>query len=111
MKFVLIIGVMLAVVSPAHADFQDGWAASLRGDYATAMQEWLPLAEQGDAKAQNNLGFLYNFGRGVAQDYAEAAKWYRLAAEQGNANAQYNLGVFYEQGRGVSQDTAAATKW
>jgi TPR repeat protein len=40
-------------------------------------------AEQGDVNAQNNLGFMYNTGKGVAQDYKEAVKWYTKAAEQG----------------------------
>ncbi len=54
-----------------------------RGDYATAFKISLPLAEQGDADAQNKLGFMYDDGLGVPQDYAEAMKWYRNAAEQG----------------------------
>ena len=61
------------------ADYQDGLEAYERGDYATAMQEWRPLAEQGDAIAQYNFGLMYAFGQGVVQDYAEAVKWYRLA--------------------------------
>jgi hypothetical protein len=72
---------------------------------------WRPLAEQGVALAQNNLGVMYAKGRGVPQDDAEAVKWYRLAAEQGNADAQYNLGVMYEKGEGVPQDYAEAVKW
>ena len=44
-------------------------------------------AEQGDAAAQNNLGFMYINGEGVPQDYQEALKWYSLAAEQGHADA------------------------
>ena len=38
------------------------------------------VAEQGDARAQNNLGVMYDDGRGVPQDYAQAVKWYRLSA-------------------------------
>lgn len=56
-------------------------AAFNRGDYSTALRRWTPLAEQGIANAQNNLGVMYNAGRGVPQDYAEAVRWYRLAAE------------------------------
>ena len=52
-------------------------------------------AEQGDAHAQNSLGFMYDTGQGVPQDSQEAERWYRLAAEQGHAYAQYNLGVMY----------------
>lgn len=52
-------------------------------------------ADQGNAKAQVNLGVMYDNGRGVWPDYAQAVKWYRLAADQGNASAQYNLGLTY----------------
>jgi len=88
-----------------QADFQAGLAAYNQGDYATALKEWRPLAEQGDATAQFNLGVMYNFGQGVPQDYQEAVRWYRLAAEQGYAPAQFNLGFLYDKGLGVPQDT------
>ncbi len=93
MKRVTAFAVLLVVLAaPAWADFSDGVAAYDRGDYATAFSEWKPLAEQGNAGAQFNLGVMYYKGRGVPQDYAEAVKWYRKAAEQGNAGAQFNLG-------------------
>ncbi len=57
-----------------------------------AFMEAEQAAEQGDAKAQFNLGVMYSDGRGVPQNDAEAVKWFRLAAEQGDASAQYNLG-------------------
>ena len=66
--------------------------------------------QQGDAQAQNNLGVMYENGRGVPQDYDEAVKWYRLAAAQGDADAQNNLGVMYENGRGVPQDNEEASQ-
>ena len=80
-------------------DFGKGLVAAQSGDFATALKEWQPLAEQGNATAQSNLGVMYYNGKGVIQDYAEAFKWYRLAAEQGYATAQSNLGVMYERQR------------
>jgi hypothetical protein len=68
-------------------------------------------AEQGDAQAQNNLGFMYETGQGVSRDYQEAAKWYRKAAEQGHAMAQLSLGEMYHEGRGVPRDDQEAVKW
>ena len=94
--------------SPSH---ERGYAAYKSGDYATTLTEWRPLAEQGDAKAQNNLGVLYDKGHGVPQDYKTAMKWYRLAAKQGHAKAQYNLGLMYDKGHGVPQDDKTAVKW
>ena len=91
--------------------FQQGLEATKRGDYQTAFKLWLPLAEQGDAQAQFNLGLMYENGRGVKQDYFEAVKWYRQAAEQGLALAQYNLGLKYAKGQGVRQDKGQAKEW
>jgi TPR repeat protein len=92
-------------------DFDKGLAAARAGDFETALREWRPLAEQGDARAQRSLGIMYLKGEGVPQDDAEAVKWYRLAAKQGHADAQYNLGVKYGSGEGVLQDDAEAAKW
>ncbi len=107
----LISGLLGAAQVASAGPFEDGVAADNRGDYATALRLWRPLANQGDADAQYNLGVMYHNGKGVAQDYAEAAKWYRLAAAQGNANAQNNLGGMYFRGQGVAQDSAEAEKW
>ena len=80
-------------------------------DYDTVLEVLRPLSEQGHAKAQTNLGFMYDQGHGVVQDYAEALSWYRLAADQGHAKAQTNLGSMYYQGHGVVQDNAEAVHW
>ena len=80
-------------------------------DYIEAVKWYRKAAEQGNAKAQCNLGVCYGNGRGVSKDESEAVKWYRKAAEQGNANAQFNLGVCYDNGRGVSKDESEAVKW
>ena len=42
-------------------------------DSDAALREWLPLAEQGDAKAQVNLGMMYHDGGGITRDYKTAA--------------------------------------
>ncbi len=76
------------------------------GDWATALRELRPLAEQGFAGAQLSLGSMYHLGQGVPQDYAEAVRWYRKAAEQGYAIAQNSLGSMYHLGQGVPRDYA-----
>ncbi|GBF27594.1 hypothetical protein MnTg02_02648 [bacterium MnTg02] len=43
------------VVPPFAGPGEDGARAFKRGDYATALRLWRPLAEQGDAYAQFNL--------------------------------------------------------
>ena len=92
-------------------DYDAGLKAFQAGDFQTALKEWKPLADQGHAGAQYNLGVMYAIGRGVVEDDAEAARWFRLAADQGHADAQYNLGVMYDIGRGVVEDDAEAARW
>ena len=115
MNRLLILPVLLLTLlvgNPAFsADFQKGMDAFDREDYATALREWKPLAEQGYALAQNNLGVMYEKGQGVSQNYKTAVKWYTLAAEQGYALAQFNLGVMYDKGEGVIQDYVRTHMW
>ena len=108
-----IIPTLFLLLSPilAHADFQAGLAAYDQGDYATALKEFLPLAEQGNIKAQFNMGILYEKGQGVPQNFQEAFRWYYLAAEQGDASTQNVLGMLYEYGQGVPQDYPQALYW
>ena len=101
----------LMLATPAWAGFDEGAAAYERGDYAMALREFRPLAQQGHAHAQFYLGSMYDKGQGVARDDAKAVKWYRKAAEQGLAEAQFNLGYMYTNGRGVPNDDAKAVKW
>ncbi len=107
----LCAGFTLGLTAPAWAGLDEADAAYKRGDYATAIREFRPLAERGNAAAQNNLGFMYDKGLGVPQDYAKAVKWYRKAAEQGFAEAQANFGNMYDKGLGVTQNYAKALQW
>ena len=105
------LSLLFATVSVCSAqDLQKGLAAAQKGDYASAMREFRPLAAQGNAIAQFMLGSMYAEGLGVTRDYKEAARLYGLAAAQGDANAQYNLGVMYAEGLGVTQDYKEAVR-
>jgi hypothetical protein len=106
----LVLSIVCLVV-PAWADFQAGMDAYNRGDYGTAFRVWRPLAEQGDANAQVQLGILYEQGLFGPQDSVQAVLWFEKAAAQGNANAQVRLGASYEAGKGVPQDNVQAYKW
>lgn len=99
------------VVTAFGGQFEDGIAAYERGDYATAYRLMKPLAEKGDAKAQHNLGVMYDYGRGIPQDFSKAREWYRRAAEQGTPEAQHNLGLMYYNGQGIPQNYTEAAKW
>jgi photosystem II stability/assembly factor-like uncharacterized protein len=116
MKFLIRYGVAAILVlslaaSVSAGPLDDAIAAKKKGDYATALRLIRPLAEQGSASAQNELGLMYDQGEGLPNDDAEAVKWYRRAADRGYAFAQYNLGLKYHYGKGVAQNDAEALKW
>ena len=92
LKLLLLLVACVAVPAVA-GPLEDGAAAHEKGDYATALRLWHPLAEQGNAHAQFNLGVMYYNSQGVPQDYEAAMTWFRKAAEQGHDNAQFNLGL------------------
>jgi uncharacterized protein len=111
----ILAGGILAVGMIAFAkagQLEDGEAAYFKHDYAKAMRLLRPLADSGNAPAQNRLASIYFWGRpGVPQDSALAALWYRKAADQGNALAQAHLGLMYEHGYGVPRDAVIARMW
>jgi TPR repeat protein len=79
---------MLSFAAPVAAGpLEDADAAVKRRDYATALRLIRPLAEQGDASAQYNLGVFYDNGLGVPQDYVSAYMWLNLSAAQGREGA------------------------
>jgi TonB family protein len=112
-RAILILSALAMTCVPAlGAAIDDGQTAYNTGDYATALRLWRPLAVEGDARAQNSLGVMYENAKGVAQDLNEAMRWYRLAAAQGYGGAQYNLGLIYALGRGgVQRDPLRAYMW
>lgn len=116
--FKLILGVILIALAGCGdhakkdaANFKQGIEAYTKGDYATALEKFKPLAEDGHAQSQYNLGVMYRQGQGVPQDDKEAVAWWTKAAEQGHTDAQDNLGLRYARGQGVTQDWVQADKW
>ena len=113
-KQVLLVCVCLFTLSgQAAADsFAEAQNAYVAGNYAKAEKLFRPLAEKGNASAQDYLGWMYYIGReGVPQNYKEAVKWSRLAAEQGDAAAQLRLAEMYQDGKGVLQNYKEAARW
>jgi len=92
-------------------NFQKGAEAYIRGDHETAHREFLTIAEQGSARAQFSLGWMYANGEGVQKNDAEAVYWFCKAAEQGLARAQGNLGARYANGEGIQKNDAKAVYW
>ncbi|MCH7707009.1 MAG: sel1 repeat family protein, partial [Myxococcales bacterium] len=109
-RLALSLFLALLLGAPAWADFEAGKQAALQGDYATAYQEWLPLAEGDDAEAQFLLGLMHREGRGVAQDLAQSVSWLRRAADLGHREAQFYLARAYRERLGVAEDDAEAAR-
>src|SRR4029453_4363187 len=92
----LVVGLVgLTMAGRAWAGFAEGAAAWGNQDYATALQEFLASAHQGDAASQYMLCNMYRHGQGVSEDYPLAVQWCHKAAEKGNSEAQLSLGVIY----------------
>ncbi len=105
----MVLGATLS--APAKSDYEAGAEAYSKGDFKAAMTEWLPLAEGGDAVAQNSVGALYDRGLGVDEDDATAAYWYEKAAKQNLPLAMRNLASKYASGHGVPYDETLAEEW
>lgn len=107
----LLAACLASFASEVRADYLDGLAAMVKGDFKAACAEFGTLAEKGDAKAQIKVGEMHVRGQCGPKSDEEAAKWYLKAAQQGNAEAQVYLGVMHANGKGVAQDDAEAGKW
>ena len=88
-----------------HAgQLEKGAAAMEDGNYKLAYQILYPLAEEGNAAAQDYVGTMLCEGLGVGMDEYLAVSWYEKSAAQGYAKAQYSLGFMYVNGRGVEKN-------
>jgi S1-C subfamily serine protease len=101
---IFILNVPIDLFASKHTNtepFTRGSLAYEAGHFDEAFRIWQTLAEQGDVRAQINLGAIYDDGKGVPKNPTVAAKWYRTAALRGNSGAQYNLGLMYAMGHGA----------
>jgi TPR repeat protein len=110
--FLVICSLSAGTARPAAADgVSRASAAYARRDYLRAVNELIPLAQRGDARAQALLGFMYENGFGVPQAYDASADYYHRAAVQGDPFGQSRLGLSYDKGHGVPQDFVLSYKW
>ncbi|MHA1597528.1 MAG: tetratricopeptide repeat protein [Alphaproteobacteria bacterium] len=91
--------------------FDDAVAAFKAGEHEAALAALKPLAEDGNALAQNALGYMYRRGLGADKDMLQSMFWYRKAAIQGNAVAQYSLGEITRKEGQTKVQLAAALEW
>ena len=102
----------VALVSLGCTDWSKECDAAFQAqDYESAAKSCAQAAENGDASAQYNLGWMYAVGEGVPEDDAKTFEWYTKAAEQGDALGQLGVGRAYAEGEGVPEDKAKAVEW
>ncbi|AWM79156.1 hypothetical protein DKL61_01590 [Gammaproteobacteria bacterium ESL0073] len=82
-----------------------------QGDYQTVITLLNKLAEQGNAQAMNNLGYMYANGEGVTTDNTRAMYWMLKAAKGGSMQAMKNLGFAYYDGKIVIKDEQQSLDW
>jgi hypothetical protein len=112
--FSALIILLLLSIAPltTRADaYDDGMDAYQAGNYPHALQVWESLAEHEHAQAHYNLGFMHEFGYGVAADDARAFSHYLRAAQLGHTQAQHTVAWMYQRGKGVAANNEQATRW
>jgi len=88
---------------------EDAVDAMRIGDFAEAYCVMRPLAEDGNAEAQYNIGWMYLNGYGLRVNDSLALEWWQKASEQGHRDASFSIGMLYSLGEGeVSKDSAKA---
>ncbi len=92
-----VVLLIVVTASQAWADFKAGVEAYERGDYATALTEFRPVAQQGDADAEFILGVMYSKGQGVPQDDVQAHMWLSLAAAQSKESYRKSRDILAER--------------
>ncbi len=111
-----VIGVLVATllalaVFPMLARAEQSLPTDAALDDATAIQTLKPLADNGDARAQYQLGEIYERGVAVPRSGAQVVHWYERSARQAYMPAERALGLLYLEGRLVPQDYDAARNW
>ena len=109
----VVAGLLVAgtAPAPASADYESARKAIERNEVRAGVSALRAAAHDGDPRAQNYLGTLFEDGKIVARDFGRAVFWYRKAAEQGDARGQLNLGRMYRGGLGIERDERRAAYW
>jgi uncharacterized protein len=107
----MLLSLCASALQAGAGPLEDAATAYSRKDYDQVYEILRPVADAGNAEAQNRLGNMYFFGIGVPQDYAKAIDQYRKAAVQGHPEAQATLGRQLGRGLGVPRDDFSALIW
>lgn len=83
----------------------------VRKDYEKALRYFIKAVDFRNARAMEQIGYMYNLGCGVSEDKSEALKWYRRAAEIGDVNLENHFAYCLEDGYGIEQNIDEAIYW
>jgi hypothetical protein len=85
------------------------WAALV--GVVVALWTWPPTARFMVGRLQNNVGYAYQHGIGIARDVPTAIDWYTRSAAHGDTAAATNLGFLYQSGDGAPPNPRLAARW
>jgi TPR repeat protein len=101
----------LLSVGPARADLDAGLAYLHAGEYFEALEELLPLADAGNARAQVEVAAIYHYGLVSGKNFSKASDYYARAAAQENVDGMLGLAVMNALGQGFAKNMIEAYKW
>ncbi|MBF0187449.1 MAG: SEL1-like repeat protein [Magnetococcales bacterium] len=108
----MAMGMASTPAQTLHADsYQEALIDYQLGYFPEALARWKVLAEQGNAKAQFQVGEMLLLGEGVPKNTTQAIHYLTQAAKQGQERAALRLGILYTQGQGVAKDSGKAREW
>lgn len=106
----LLLAALLAASEAHAASYEEGLQLIRNNEWAKAMAEFKPLAEEGHAQSQFSYALFFHLGRGVKKNLKTAYEWYKKAALQKHPPAMNNLGMMYLNGEYVAQHRDVAFK-
>ena len=81
--------------------------------FREAIRWYKVAAEQGDSRAQNNLGAIYYEEDGVDRDIVQAYKWFNIAVASGNEKSRKARNMIYKEMTSdqIDKSQALAKDW
>ncbi|PPI82522.1 sel1 repeat family protein [Marinobacter maroccanus] len=81
------------------------------GQYESAFDQYLALAEEGSRQGMLNVANMYAQGQGVEKSQEKAFQWYLRAAESGDSISMVEVAEAYDQGVGTGVNKDEAMGW
>ena len=97
-----------SIITPAEDIFEQSVEAEKAKDYDKAFKLCKKAAVAGNPRAQYNLAYYFEKGRGCKVDTKKALEWYEKAVVSGYGPAAFTLGYYYQEGNGITVKDAAS---